>query len=112
MIVSNIARKSIQTSLIPCFRFASTSNSHLETITKEFLNVLETRKSWDDLKHFYHPKVEQTEYPNAITKVTAVRGFTDLQQASEKGSKVLMKEEYIVKKIYSFENAVILEAIW
>src|SRR5262249_34408979 len=61
---------------------------------------------------FYHPDVEQIEYPNAITRQTAVRTLQDLQAASERGKNVLQKEEYEIVKLYSFGETVILEAIW
>lgn len=89
--------------------FSSTS---LELRTKEFLKAIETRKSWDDVKPFYHPDILQIEYPNAIVKVAAVRNMADLETAAEKGSKVIQKERYEVKNLFSSGNTVILEAIW
>ena len=88
------------------------SSKPLEAVTKDFLKSLETRKSWEDVKKYYHPDILQIEYPNAITKVAAIRSLTDLEAAAEKGSKVISKERYEVKNIFSSGNTVILEAIW
>lgn len=77
-----------------------------------FLKMIEERKSSDELSNFYHPEIEQTEYPNAIVKTTAVRNLQDLKEGSERGKKILLKEEYEIKNLYSSNNHVILEAIW
>ena len=41
---------------------------NLEAIAAEFINTLENRNSFDELSNFYHPNIEQIEFPNAITK--------------------------------------------
>jgi len=78
----------------------------------DFLKLLEQRQSSDMLNDFYHPETEQIEYPNAITKNTAIRTLNDLKQASERGIKILSKEEYEVKHLHSAGDTVILECIW
>ena len=77
-----------------------------------FIQMVEQRRSADELAEFYHPDIEQTEFPNAVTKNTAVRNLADLRAASERGKKVLVKEEYEILKIYTEENTAILEAVW
>lgn len=77
-----------------------------------FLKTLEERTSFSQLEKFYHADVEQTEYPNTITKNTAVRGLDELKAASERGSKLLLKESYKIKKLFSIDEVVILEAVW
>jgi hypothetical protein len=66
-------------------------------IVIDFLKALEKEKSADVLERFYHPEVEQTEFPNAITKQTAVRNLTDLKTAFAKGRQLLTSETYEVK---------------
>lgn|SRR5690606_4082457 len=78
----------------------------------DFLKMMEQRKSANDLDAFYHPEVEQVEYPNAITKAMATRTLSDLKEASEKGSKILTKEEYEIKNLISAGDTVVLECIW
>ena len=77
-----------------------------------FLKMIEERKSSSDLEKFYHPEIEQSEYPNAITKNTAVRNLADLKAASEKGQRFLLKETYEVKHLFSSGDVVVLEAVW
>ncbi len=81
-------------------------------IVKEFIHTLQNRKSAAELLRFYHPDVEQIEFPNTLTKAKTVRTLADLENASNKGNKVLQKEEYEILKSYAFKNTVIIEAIW
>ena len=84
----------------------------IKAIANQFIKTLEHRKSADELLQFYHPDIKQTEFPNTLTRNRTVRNLNDLKEASEKGKKVLLKEEYEVINSYSFENSVIIEAVW
>ena len=84
----------------------------IEAIAIDFIKTLQNRTSADELLRFYHPDIEQIEFPNAVTKNKAIRNLNDLKAGAEKGKKVLQKEEYEVVKSYSFENTVVIEAIW
>ena len=86
-----------------------TQNEHLVV---DFLKMLEQRKTSDELEQFYHPDVQQTEFPNAITKNTTTRTLNDLKEGSEKGNKILRKEEYTVKNLLAIGETVVLECIW
>lgn len=77
-----------------------------------FLRALENRTSANDIKDFYHPEVEQIEFPNTLTKTMATRDLHGLLEGLERGMKVLQKERYEVQKTYSLENTVIAEVIW
>lgn len=78
----------------------------------DFLRMVENRQSADALSEFYHADAEQIEFPNAITKVTAIRALEDLKAASDRGKHVISKEEYEVMNIISIAETVILECIW
>jgi len=84
----------------------------IKAIALDFINTLQNRTSAEELLRFYHPDIEQIEFPNAVTKNKAIRNLSDLNAGAEKGKKVLQKEEYEVVKSYSFENTVIIECIW
>lgn len=83
-----------------------------EKLVLNFLHMLETRTSTDELDNFYHPEVEQIEYPNSLTKNITVRNLQQLKEAAERGKKLLIKEEYEVKNLISFENTILLECTW
>ncbi len=78
----------------------------------DFIKMVEQRQSSEELNNFYHPEIEQIEYPNAVTKQTAVRSLTDLKIGSDRGRKVMLKEEYEIKNILSVGDTVILESVW
>lgn len=83
-----------------------------ENTVIQFLKMLESRTSSDELEIFYHPHSQQIEFPNALTKQCTIRSLQELKEASDKGSKVLTKEEYEVKNILSINDTVVLECVW
>lgn len=87
-------------------------NDNLESIVLEFIHTLQHRKNADELLRFYHEDVEQTEFPNTLTKNKTIRTLDELKRASEKGRQVLQKEVYEILKAYTFESTVIIEALW
>lgn len=88
------------------------NNDANEKVVVEFLKMVENRQSSSELEKFYHPEIQQIEFPNAIVKTTAFRNLQDLKIGSEKGKAIMSKENYEIKKLYSIENIVILEAVW
>ncbi|BDU26911.1 nuclear transport factor 2 family protein [Flavobacterium sp. GSB-24] len=89
-----------------------TNLSDNQKIVIEFLKMVQERQSSDELEKFYHSEIEQIEFPNAIVKNTVYRNLEELKEGSERGRKILLKEEYEIQNLFSFENVVILEAIW
>ncbi|AWI26122.1 nuclear transport factor 2 family protein [Flavobacterium pallidum] len=77
-----------------------------------FLRMMSERRSEDAFETFYHRDAEQVEYPNLVTKNVAIRTLGDLKAGSERGRKIMSKEDYEIKKLYSFDDTVILEAVW
>lgn len=84
----------------------------LLNIVKNFLKALQNRTSFEELLPFYHPDIEQIEFPNTLTTNKTIRHLEDLKIAGEKGKGVLQKEQYEIVKAYTFESTVIVEAIW
>lgn len=78
----------------------------------DFLKMLEESTSIDRFTEFYHPEVEQTEFPNAITKTTTTRTLNDLKEGFEKGSKLFTRQTYEVKNLVATNDTVVLECIW
>jgi hypothetical protein len=84
----------------------------IKAIANQFIRTLEHRKSADDLLQFYHPDVKQIDFPNTVTRNRKVSTLKDIREAIEQSKKMLQKEEYEVLNSWSFENTVIIEAIW
>lgn len=87
-------------------------DENLNQLAAEFIKTLQSRNSAEEILRFYHADIEQVEYPNAVTKNTAVRNMEDLKQAAERGKKVMAKEEYEIIKSYTIGHTVIIEALW
>lgn len=77
----------------------SNSNANEKTVIS-FLKAVEDGNV-SDLQQFYHPDVEQIEYPNAVVKNTVVSTIHDLNKASGQGAKILKKQEYEIKHSYA-----------
>jgi ketosteroid isomerase-like protein len=90
----------------------TTNLSDNEKIVMKFIKMLEKQQSADGLDEFYHPNVEQIEFPNAILKNKTTRNSEALKEGFEKGLKIMSKQEFEVQNIYSSGDIVILEAIW
>ena len=84
----------------------------LKQIAAAFIQTLQNRESVEELVHFYHPDIEQIEYPSTLSNNTTIRKLNDLKLAAEKGKQVLQKEEYQILNSYTIGNTVILEALW
>lgn len=78
----------------------------------DYYSMMESRASAAALDAFYHPEVEQVEYPNAVTKTTAVRNLEALKAASDKGSQLLARERYEVKQLLIAGDTVVVECTW
>ena len=87
-------------------------NSELTETVEKFLDALENRKDSKELLSFYHPDIEQVEFPNTLTKHGATRNLEELQSAAEKGKSVLSRERYEIINKYILNSAVIIEAVW
>jgi hypothetical protein len=64
-------------------------SQQLDKIAEEFIKTLQNRNSAEELIRYYHKDIEQIEFPNTLTKNTAIRNLEDLKLASERGKKVL-----------------------
>ncbi len=88
------------------------TSTDLLQIARSFVKALQNRTSPEDLLAFYHPEIEQVEYPNTLTPSLTRRNLPQLKKASEKGKSVLVSEEYDIINAYVHGNTVILETIW
>lgn len=83
----------------------------LDTV-KKFLNAIESGTGFDDVAQYYHPDVEQIEFPNALSKTRTVRDLEAIKTGFERGKSVLQREYYQIINAYTDGNTVIIEAQW
>jgi len=79
---------------------------------KAYLIAIENGLSGDELDDWYAPDAEQIEYPNLYMPKGAVRNLDELKQASIAGSKLMKKQEFILKHAHLSGATVILELVW
>lgn len=89
-----------------------TMSQDLNQIAQEFIKTLQNRNSAEEILQFYHQDIEQIEFPNTLIKNKAVRNLEELKLGAERGKKVMQKEEYEIIRSYTFDNTVIIEALW
>lgn len=89
-----------------------TETTLLESRALAFIKAVQDRQSPEDVLQFYHPDIEHTEFPNAVTKHKTVRDLQGLSMASASGKNLMAKELYTVKGIYSNGNTVVVETEW
>jgi hypothetical protein len=71
----------------------------IKTIVIDFIRTLQDRNSAEEMLDFYHPDIEQIEFPQHTNKIYNCTKFARVKKiASEKGKTVLQKENYEVIK--------------
>jgi len=61
---------------------------------------------------FYHPDVEQQEFPNRLVPTGAVRNLAALREAAARGRGVLRGQRYAVRAALVQGSRVALEVLW
>lgn len=86
--------------------------SDLEEIVHKYISTIENRKDINELVQFYHPEIEQIEFPNILLKNKTIRKLNDIKEAYVKGKAVLQGEKYRIMNSFVSENTVIIEVEW
>ncbi|PJZ56622.1 nuclear transport factor 2 family protein [Leptospira barantonii] len=87
--------------------------SAYKQIIETYLNLLSDfvieREKFETI---LHPEIEQTEYPNALTKAVTVSDFEKLMLRMPAGKNLLKKQSFRVTGYIEKENTAIVEADW
>ena len=86
--------------------------SELIAIVNNFLFTIQKGKGFKEIEKFYHPNIEQIEFPNLLVKNKTIRKLKDLEEAYERGKNIIKKESYRIIKSYTDKSTVIIEAEW
>jgi len=84
-------------------------NSNLIEIIKYYIHTIEQRKDINELMEFYHPNIEQVEYPKLLAKNKTIRKLSDLKESYERSKKILQKERIRTVKLFTDKNTVIIK---
>ena len=81
-------------------------------IALRYLQALEQGAVGEALAAFFHPEVEQREYPNALYRNGQQRGLKGLLEGAERGQKLLASQRYAVRGTVAQGDSVALEVDW
>lgn len=81
-------------------------------VAKNHLKDLAEGKSGADLAVYFSKDIEQIEFPNRLNPKGAKSDYSTMLERSEKGKKILIRQEYNIQKEYVSANTVILEVNW
>lgn len=87
------------------------STTNVDTAVR-YLQALEQGAVGEALAAFFHPEVEQREYPNALYRTGQTRGLKGLLEGAEKGQKLLASQRYAVRSTLAQGDSVALEVDW
>jgi ketosteroid isomerase-like protein len=84
--------------------------------TRQYLALLENFESEPAAyRHLLHPEIEQTEFPNALTKTTKVRGYVQMLEGARAGRQLLSSQSFDVQNVIGGtgdEEHLALEVLW
>jgi ketosteroid isomerase-like protein len=90
----------------------STESAANIELAKKYLAAIEAGATGDALAAFFHPDVEQIEYPNRLVPNGARRDLTALLDGAVKGQTILKAQRYDIVHAHSHGDVVVLEVIW
>ena len=90
----------------------TTEETSLLQLARTFLKAIESGASGDELDAFYHPLIEQTVYPNSVTKQLTTRNLAHLKAGSLMGKKILASQQFEIVREYVSGSTVVLEVVW
>lgn len=61
---------------------------------------------------FFHPEIEQIEWPNRLVANGATRDLAKLKTSFERGKSVVDGQRYDVKRLVALGDTVAFEAVW
>lgn len=84
---------------------------HLQLI-RDYFSAIERRASFAEIASFLAPDIIQHEFPNRFVPKGATRGLKELQEASERGRKVVLSERYEILNAVEEGPRLALEVQW
>ncbi len=89
----------------------ATTESNLEFV-RRYLAAVSNFAMGDELAAFYHPEVNQIEFPNRLVPNGAERDLKALQAGAEAGRRVMTAQTYDIQNVIASDDQIALEVIW
>ncbi len=87
------------------------STTNVDTAVR-YLKALEQGAVGEQLAAFFHPEVEQREYPNALYRNGQTRGLAQMLEGAERGQQLLSSQRYTVRSAVAQGDSVAVEVDW
>lgn len=81
-------------------------------IARRYLEAVERGATGSALAEFFTPDVVQEEFPNRITPNGARRDLAAIQEAAQRGRRVMSRQRYEIVDAVASGSAVALEVTW
>ena len=81
-------------------------------IARRYLKAIEKGVDFEELREFFTPDVVQYEYPNQLMASGARRDLRQMQEASERGRRVVASQRYDIRRWVASGDVVALEVEW
>lgn len=85
--------------------------SHAQTV-RDYLAALGQLATGNDLARFFHPEVEQTEYPNRLVPNGMTRTLDTMLASAERGRAVTARQSYMITSLIEQGDIVAVEFDW
>ncbi|MGJ8527477.1 nuclear transport factor 2 family protein [Maritalea sp.] len=86
--------------------------AHNTDLVSSYLDTLNQLKTGDELAKFFHPDVQQTEYPNKITPERVDRDLSKILEGAERGAQILSAQNFTINNIIATDKNVVAELTW
>lgn len=83
-----------------------------EKIVTKYLEALADMATGDELKKFFHPEVEQIEYPNRLVPYGTTRNLDLLLEGAARGKALMKEQTYKIKNMIARDDTVVAEIKW
>lgn len=79
---------------------------------KSYLAALEQMQVGDALSKFFHPDVEQTEFPNKITPVQVDRNLAKILDGAARGKAIMSAQSFQINNLIEGNDQLVAEITW
>jgi ketosteroid isomerase-like protein len=83
-----------------------------EATVRRFIQSVQDRVDPKEIRAFFHPQIEQVEFPNRILPNGATRTAESMRDGIERGRQVLSSERYDVLNVIECGHQAVAEVTW
>ncbi|MBI3789365.1 MAG: nuclear transport factor 2 family protein [Gemmatimonadetes bacterium] len=77
-----------------------------------FMRAISDGRTAEQMAEFYHPRVEQVEFPNQLVKAGMVRDLAAITEAGKRGKQVVTQQSFDLRSAVVMGDLVACEVTW